>query len=365
MRKIIHIDMDAFFASVEQLDNPELRGKPLVVGGDPAGRGVVAACSYEARRYGIHSAMSCAKALRLCPRVLFVRPRKERYRELSRQIMTLFREYAELVEPLSVDEAFLDVTVNRHNNPSATWIAQAIRRRIYHEIGLTASAGVSCNKFLAKVASDINKPDGLTVITPRQAATFIAGLPIRRFYGVGRVTERKMLALGIKNGADLRRMSKIELVRHFGKSGLFFYDIARGIDNRPVRVSRRRKSVGAETTLRRDISDYETMFSILEKLARRVAAGLAAKETGGHTVTLKVRYQDFSTVTRSRTVSQPFYTALQIMEPLPELLRATEAGKKKVRLLGITISSLTIERKAAARRFGCRQLPLPFPDLPS
>ncbi len=360
MRKIIHIDMDAFFASVEQLDNPKLRRRPLVVGGDPDGRGVVAACSYEARRYGIRSAMSCARARRLCPGVLFVRPRKERYREISRRIMALFKEYSDLVEPLSVDEAFLDVTVNRKNNPSATRIAQAIRHRIRSEMGLTASAGVSCNKFLAKVASDINKPDGLTVITPQQAADFIAGLPIRRFYGVGRVTERKMLALGIRTGADLRRFSKIDLVRHFGKSGLFFYDIARGIDNRPVRISRRRKSVGAETTLAEDVGDIALMLSVLEKLAGRVEAGLATKKTAGYTVTLKVRYGDFRTVTRSRTVPEAVGSAARIMELIPHLLQATQAGREKVRLLGVTVSNLTLERSERKSKEGFRQLPLPF-----
>ncbi len=356
--------MDAFFASVEQLDNPALRGKPLVVGGDPRGRGVVAACSYEARRFGIHSAMACAKALRLCPKVFFVRPRKDRYREISRQIMTLFRQYSDLVEPLSVDEAFLDVTVNKKNNPSATWIAEAIRARIKKETGLTASAGVSCNKFLAKVASDINKPDGITVITPQEALAFIAELPVRKFYGVGRVTEKKMHALGIKTGADLRCYSKVDLVRNFGKAGVFFHEIARGIDNRPVHISRRRKSIGTETTLKEDIRDYDQILTILAKLAERVENGLLSKETGGYTITLKVRYHDFSTVTRSRTDKKPVFTAPEIFQYIPDLLGSTEAGNKKVRLLGITVSNLTIEKEDSDKRYNFKQLLLPFMKNP-
>ncbi len=254
-RKIIHIDMDAFFASVEQLDQPELRGRPVIVGGEPGGRGVVAACSYEARVFGVHSAMPAGRAAQLCPRAVFLRPRMDRYREVSHQIMALFHRYTPLVEPLSVDEAFLDVTENLLGEPSATRLAQAIRTDIHATTGLTASAGVSCNKFLAKVASGRQKPDGLTVIPPGQAAAFIKALPIGKFYGVGRVTEEKMHSNGIRTGADLLRFTEAELVTLFGKAGRFFFEIARGRDTRPVEPVRVRKSVGAETTLAEDIVD--------------------------------------------------------------------------------------------------------------
>ncbi|MDH3349896.1 MAG: DNA polymerase IV, partial [Desulfobulbaceae bacterium] len=253
-RKIIHIDMDAFFASVEQRENPHLKGLPVIVGGNPHGRGVVSACSYEARTYGIHSAMSCAKARRLCPKAIFIRPHMERYKEVSQTIMAIFHETSSLVEPLSLDEAFLDVTINKKKNPSATLLAQELRSQIFRKTGLTASAGVSCNKFLAKIASDINKPDGITVITPEEVLPFIGKLPVRKFYGVGKVTERKMHALGIKTGGDLRRFQRSELLHYFGKSGIFFHDIVRGIDNRPIIAERSRKSIGSETTLSKDVT---------------------------------------------------------------------------------------------------------------
>ncbi len=356
-RKILHIDMDAFFAAVEQLDNPCLRGNPVIVGGDPSGRGVVAACSYEARAFGIHSAMSCARAKRLCPQALFVRPRKERYREVSGQIMKIFRNYAKKIEPLSIDEAFLDVTENIKKIPSATWTACAIRKHIYDHTGLTASAGVSCNKFLAKVASDMNKPDGLTVITPEQALPFIHRLPIRKFYGVGRVTEQRMLAMGIRTGADLLHYSRDELVNHFGKSGLFFYDIVRGRDQRPVCARRGRKSMGSETTLKEDIADREEMLAVLVRIAAGVAVSLAEKKLAAKTIILKIRYSDFVTVTRSRTVSTPLTTREEIMLLLPRLLASTKAGIKKVRLLGITVTNLQSREQQTPR-----QLLLPFSD---
>ncbi len=358
IRKILHIDMDAFFASVEQRDNPELRGKPLVVGGDPGGRGVVAACSYEARRFGIHSAMSCAGAYRLCPGAVFVRPRKERYQEVSRQIMAVFHEYTDLVEPLSLDEAFLDITSNHKNIPSATWAAEAIRRDIVSRTGLTASAGVSCNKFLAKVASDINKPDGMTVITPEQALPFIRSLPVRRFFGVGRVTEKKMHALGIRTGTDLARYSRQELVDLFGKAGHFFYDIVRGRDDRPVRVRRERKSIGTETTLRSDIRDRALMLEILSGQASQVAEALATRELAARTLTLKIRYRDFTTVTRSVTPACLFMGPEDIMAQVPRLLAATEAGTRQVRLLGLSVANLCTLWDSD--RPTMRQLPLPF-----
>ncbi len=358
-RKILHIDMDAFFASVEQLDYPDLRGLPLIVGGDPAGRGVVAACSYEARRFGIHSAMSCARARRLCPQARFVRPRKERYREISGRIMDVFRRYADKIEPLSIDEAFLDVTTNLLNIPSATWTAHAIRREIYTTIGLTASAGVSCNKFLAKIASDMNKPDGLTVITPKQALPFIRSLPIRKFYGVGRVTEQRMLTMGIKTGADLLQYPRRELVNRFGKSGNFFYDVVRGNDNRPVCPRRGRKSIGSEVTLKEDVANKEQILVILTRIATQVAEALAKKKLSAGTLILKIRYSDFVTVTRSRTLPTMFTSDRDMMAMIPGLLTSTEAGEKKVRLLGITATNLR-----SRNRHTPRQLQLPFPEHP-
>ena len=354
-RHILHIDMDAFFASVEQMDNPKISGRPVIVGGNPQGRGVVAACSYEARKYGIHSAMSAARAIRLCPHALFVRPRKDRYKEVSIQIMDIFRSSSPCIEPLSVDEAFLDITESHDTISVAAETAEQIRSRVFHEVGLTCSAGVSYNKFLAKVASDINKPDGLTVISPEQAKSFIASLAIGKFYGVGKVTEKKMHALGIRTGQDLLRFRKSELVRFFGKAGTFFYDIARGIDERPVQVRKGRKSIGTETTLQADLSDLGQITEILENLALRVERALKNKECGGTTITLKVRYHDFTTVTRSLTLPTPLHTFDEIMQHIPQLLRATDAGKIKIRLLGITVSNLLCKSKTVPT-----QLQLPF-----
>jgi DNA polymerase IV len=358
-RKIIHIDMDAFFASVEQRDRPELHGRPVIVGGNPQSRGVVAACSYEARAFGIHSAMPSGRAYQLCPQAVFLKPRMARYQEVSRQIMALFHRYTPLVEPLSVDEAFLDVTDNHLEEPSATRIAQAIRTAIHAATGLTASAGVSYNKFLAKIASGHNKPDGLTVIPPDRAQPFIAALPIGKFYGVGRVTEKKMQAQGIRTGGDLLRFSRQELVALCGKSGLFFYDIARGLDQRPVEPDRVRKSIGSETTLPTDILDFIRVSTVLIDLAQQVARILAQKKTGGRTLTLKMRYSDFTTITRSCTTAQGFFAASDILAQLPRLLAATEAGRRKIRLLGITVANLCSEQEA--RHLSMRQLSLPFP----
>ncbi|MDD2463955.1 MAG: DNA polymerase IV [Desulfobulbus sp.] len=359
IRKIIHIDMDAFFASVEQLDRPELSGLAVIVGGNPQSRGVVAACSYEARAFGIHSAMPCARAYQLCPQAVFIKPRMARYQEVSHQIMAVFRGYSPLVEQLSVDEAFLDVTDNQLGEPSATRIAQAIRADIKANLGLTASAGVSYNKFLAKIASGHNKPDGITVIPPDQAQAFIAALPIGKFYGVGRVTEKKMQSQGIRTGADLLRFSRPELMRLFGKTGLFFYDIARGQDQRPVEPMRVRKSIGTETTLAADIQDYTQISTLLYQLVGRVVALLTDKQTGGRTLSLKVRYSDFTTITRSCTTREGFFAAGDILAQLPRLLAATEAGRRKVRLLGLTVANLCDEQEA--RQIRIRQLPLPFP----
>lgn len=358
-RKIIHIDMDAFYASVEQRDRPELRGLPVIVGGPPKSRGVVAACSYEARAFGVHSAMPSVRAQQLCPQAVFLRPRMARYQEVSGQIMALFRRYTPLVEPLSVDEAFLDVTDNLLGEPSATRIAQAIRAAIGEATGLTASAGVSYNKFLAKIASGHNKPNGITVIPPEQAKTFIAALPIGKFYGVGRVTEQKMLDRSIRTGADLLRFSRQEMVALFGKTGHFFYEIARGQDLRPVEPVRVRKSIGSETTFAEDILDYARLSAELYQIVSQVARVLAQKQTGGRTLSLKVRYSDFTTITRSCTTAQGFFSVADILASLPRLLAATEAGRRKIRLLGVTLANLCSEQEA--RRMRVRQLLLPFP----
>jgi DNA polymerase-4 len=339
IRKIIHIDMDAFFASVEQRDNPALRKWPLVVGGDPDGRGVVASCCYAARAFGIHSAMSCARARRLCPQAIFVRPRRERYKEISARIRTIFRRYATAIEPLSIDEAFLDVTDNP-KQPSATWTAEAIRRDILSATGLTASAGVSCNKFLAKVASDMNKPNGITVIPPEKALDCILGLPVRRFYGVGRVTEKRMKSMNIHTGADLVPFSREELVARFGKAGNFYYDIVRGIDNRPVRPRQGRKSIGTESTFAHDLTDPAAMRTILVQQAGQICANLARKQMAARTLTLKVRYPDFVTVTRSHTPRVPILGPEDIAPHLGRLLGATRANHRGVRLLGLSLAGL-------------------------
>ncbi|MDT8444535.1 MAG: DNA polymerase IV [Desulfuromonadales bacterium] len=356
-RKIIHIDMDAFYAAVEQRDNPQLRGKPVIVGGEPGTRGVVATCSYEARRFGIHSAMSSVRAYRLCPQAIFVRPRFDAYRAVSAQIRDLFHEYTDLVEPLSLDEAYLDVTDNKKAIAFATRVAREILQEILKRTSLTASAGVSYNKFLAKVASDVNKPAGLTVVTPEQAGDFIAALPIRRFHGVGRVTEKRMLALGIATGADLRRSSREELQRLFGKSGPYFYDIARGIDTRAVVPDRIRKSIGKETTLEEDCADKGEMMIILGKLAGRVAALVRAHNTSALTLTLKIRYDDFQSVTRSHTQIEPIDGAETMLLLAEALLAKTEAASRPVRLLGLTVSNLTTDILLEE----AVQMDLPFP----
>jgi DNA polymerase-4 len=354
--KIIHIDMDAFYASVEQRDRPELRGKPVIVGGDPDHRGVVAACSYEARKFGIHSAMSAKTAHHRCPHAVFLRPRFEVYQAVSAQIRRIFLGYTDQVEPLSLDEAFLDVTENRLGNPSATRIAERIRCQIRQETGLTGSAGVSFNKFLAKIASDENKPDGLTVIPPERAAAFIAELPVRKFFGVGPATEQRMHALGIYTGADLRAWSRAALLDCFGKAGAYYYGIARGHDPRPVTPHRIRKSLGKETTLPQDIDDTQAMGAILEGLAHQVEGQLLRHGLRGATVTLKVKYFDFQTLTRSRTGPGYVQTADLLLQYARQLLSQTEAGEKKVRLLGITVSNFEgMESKDNG------QLPLPFP----
>ncbi len=360
VRKIIHIDMDAFYASVEQRDRPQLKGKPVIVGGDPRSRGVVAACSYEARKFGIHSAMACATAYKRCPQAIFIRPRFDVYKSVSHQIREIFFQYTDLVEPLSLDEAYLDVTKNKLGMASATKIAQLIRKQIFHSTrGLTASAGVSFNKFLAKVASDCNKPNGITVITPDQAPAFMDQLPVRKFFGVGKVTEERMHHLGINTGADLKKFSLESLVQHFGKAGNYYYNISHGKDDRPVQPNRVRKSYGKETTLETDTDDTYKMMAILEGLTQKVIEGLRRQDRQGLTLTLKVKYHDFQTVTRSVTLPEPITAPEVIMEQIEKMLANTHAGVKKVRLLGISVSNFI---DAQADDTTCVQLPLPFED---
>jgi DNA polymerase IV len=353
-RKIIHIDMDAFFAAVEQRDCTDYQGRPLIVGGAPNSRGVVSTCSYEARRYGIRSAMPASHAYRLCPHAIFVRPRFEVYRQVSNDIRTIFADYSERVEPCSLDEAYLDVSAVQRSCGSATRIAQEIKQRIRRVTGLTASAGVSYNKFLAKIASDMDKPDGLYVITPEQGPGFAARLPVGRFHGIGKATEAKMHALGLKTGADLKRCSVEFLTTHFGKAGRYYYDIARGNDDRPVRGTRVSRSVGAEKTLQEDIEDKELMVRHLQDLLHDVMDRVNAKRLVARTLAIKVKYADFELVTRSKTVAMPLRMSRETLAMLSELLDKTEAGERKIRLLGVTLSSLSESENAE----GPRQLEL-------
>jgi DNA polymerase IV len=356
-RKIIHVDMDAFYASVEQRNNPELRGKPVIVGGDPNSRGVVAACSYEARKYGIRSAMASSIARRLCPHAIFIHGNFQEYIAVSDQIHEIFHEYTDLVEPLSLDEAYLDVTENMVGITSATKIAMEIRAKILERTGLTASAGVSFNKFLAKVASDYRKPNGMTVITPELADAFIDALPIGKFYGIGKVTEKRMHELGIKNGTDLKRLTREALVGIFGRVGDYYYDIAHGCDDRPVENDYVRKSIGKEITLQEDIDDRGAMHEVLEGLARRVARALESHGSLGRTITLKVKYADFCSISRSVTLRDYTGDAAMLLNNAKSLLEKTEAGCRKVRLLGISVSNLdTVE----ACEYEDIQLTLPF-----
>ena len=339
-RKIIHIDMDAFYASVEQRDHPEYRGKPLVVGGLPEGRGgVVATASYEARKFGIRSAMSSKQALQLCPDALFVRPRFDAYKEVSRKIREIFSRYTDLIEPLSLDEAYLDVTNDKLNVGSALEIARQIKSAIREELELTASAGVSINKFVAKIASDINKPDGLTFIGPSSVEAFMEQLPVEKFFGVGKVTAAKMKSMGLFAGADLKKLSEEELVRHFGKSGHFYYQIVRGIDKREVQPHRETKSLAAEDTFAYDLKSIEEMEVELDRIARLVYERLQKKNLKGRTITLKIKYSDFKQITRNRSFSVAVCDLETISSCSKQLLAGTFRDEQKVRLLGISISN--------------------------
>ncbi len=353
-RKIIHIDMDAFFASVEQRDDASLKGRPVAVGGSRE-RGVVAAASYEARRFGVRSAMASVSARRRCPDLVFVKPRFAIYKTISQQIRAIFADYTAMIEPLSLDEAYLDVTENLKGIASATRVAEEIRARILAETALTASAGVSYNKFLAKLASDHRKPDGLFVVTPAQGPAFVADLPVGRFHGVGPVTADKMRRLGIATGADLRRCGEDVLAAHFGKAGGHYHDLARAVDHRPVRSDRPRKSVGSETTFSQDLDTLEALIEGLEPSI--VAVWNHCERTGalGRTLTLKVKYSDFRQVTRSRTLARPARTLAELADIGMALMRTVLPLERSVRLLGLSVSNFAMPEPAGSRE---RQLTL-------
>lgn len=347
VRRIIHVDMDAFFASVEQRDDPSLRGRPVAVGGSRE-RGVVAAASYEARAFGVRSAMPSSRAKRLCPDLIFTKPRFDVYREVSRQIRAIFARYTPLIEPLSLDEAYLDVTEDLAGMGSATATAEAIRAAIKAETGLTASAGVSYNKFIAKMASDQNKPDGLCVIPPRKGPAFVASLPIKRFYGVGPKTAEKMARLGIETGADLRAQSVEWLIGHFGSWGEYLHGAARGIDDRPVSPDRPRKSVGAENTFFQDLRSPTELIEALDEIIDTTWRRIESSQSRGRTVTLKVRYDDFRTITRARSFPEPLTDRALFAEAGRGLLLALCPVERPIRLLGLTLSALEQPGEAEA-----------------
>ncbi len=359
LRKIIHIDMDAFYASVEQRDAPELRGRPVAVGSEQP-RGVVAAASYEARKFGVRSAMASVTARRRCPALVFVPPRFEVYRAISQQIRAIFADYTDLIEPLSLDEAYLDVTEDRDRIGSATAIAAEIRARIRAETGLTASAGVSYNKFIAKLASDQNKPDGLCVIKPAQGAAFVAALPVKRFHGVGPVTAARMESLGILTGADLGARSLEELTRNFGSSAEYFHRAAHGEDDRPVRSDRPLKSVGAERTFDRDLTDNGELMDALLPVIDAAWQRIERSGAQGRTLTLKVRFSDFRTITRSHTEAAALASRPAIEAQAKALLHALLPVEKGIRLLGLTLSHLVTDTGQTARDDASGQGVMPF-----
>ncbi len=339
-RRILHCDMDCFYAAVHVRDDPSLAGKPVVIGGSPEGRGVVAAASYEARRFGVASAMPAARALRLCPGAVFLRPDFPRYRRESEEIFRIYHDFSPLVQAVSIDEAYLDVTDHLGRWASATAIAREIRRRVRAERGLTVSIGVGPNRLIAKIASDFDKPDGLTVVRPERVAAFLAPLPVRRLHGVGPATERALEALGVRTVADLRERPLELLVERFGRHGRMLWEYARGLDEREVTTHRERKSLGKETTFDHDLAEVAEMERVIEELAQAVAAGLARREIAGCTVTLKVRYGDFTTVSRSTTRALPVADGAELARLGKELLGRTEAARRPVRLLGVTASKL-------------------------
>lgn len=354
VRKIIHVDMDAFYASVEQRDNPAWKGKPIAVGGSSL-RGVVAAASYEARHFGVRSAMPSVTAARLCPDLIFVKPRFEVYRKVSLQIREIFFRYTDLVEPLSLDEAYLDVTHNKPGISSATQIAREICQKINQEVLLTASAGISVNKFLAKIASDIHKPRGITLIPPDRVHSFLEKLPIEKFHGIGDKTAEKMKKMGIHTGKDLKSLSEFELAKRFGKVGRHYFRIVRGMDERPVVPNRLRKSVGAERTFSKDLSTPEEMETALKEITEKVADRLQQANTSGKTLTLKIKFHDFTLQTRSKTQSLDIHHPEEIYPLVCQLLHQPFPDKP-VRLLGVSLSNLSTAREAA----GGLQLTLDF-----
>lgn len=356
IRKIIHIDMDAFYASVEQRDHPELQGKPIAVG-HAEERGVVATASYEARRYGVHSAMSSQKAKRLCPQLIFIPGRMEVYKSVSEQIHDIFRDYTDIIEPLSLDEAFLDVTENKFDIPYAIEIAKEIKRRIREELHLVASAGVSYNKFLAKIASDYRKPDGLFVIHPDRAQHFIDRLPVESFWGVGPVTAQKMYQLGIYNGKQLKACSLNMLTRQFGKAGAIYYDFARGIDNRPVETTRIRKSIGCERTLEKDIYQSSSVIIELYHVAVELVERLSRKDFHGNTLTLKIKFHDFKQITRSITQTEELNELSTILPLAKQLMKEVDYAQHPIRLIGLSVSNPKEEEHGV-----WRQLKLDFKE---
>ena len=359
MKKIIHIDMDAFFASVEQRDNPELKGKPIAVGGSSE-RGVVAAASYEARKFGVRSAMSSFKAKQICPQLIFVKHRFDVYKKVSSQIMEIFKSYTDLVEPLSLDEAYLDVTENNFGMKSATLIAQEIRSKIFEKTQLTASAGISFNKFLAKVASDLNKPNGYAVITPAQADQFIDNLEIDKFYGIGKKTSEKLRKEGIFFGKDIKKIELYKLEKKFGKLGVHLYHIVRGNDQRKVKPNRIRKSIGCETTLNQNVIENQKVIELSNQLAIELENRLKTKNIKGKTLTVKLKFEDFEQITRSNTVNFFFGKQNEIKEIAKVLLMEEFPLPKPIRLIGLQISNLNTEPEN--QKFE-GQLKIPYPNF--
>ncbi len=357
-RKIIHVDMDAFYASVEQLDNPELRGKPLAVGGGGE-RGVVSAASYEARKFGVRSAMSGVLARKNCPHLIFVPPRFDRYKEISQKIRAIFTDYTDLVEPLSLDEAYLDVTINKKGNPSASLIAKEIRQRIFDELHLNASAGISNSKFVAKIASDINKPNGQKTIPPEEVIQFLEELPIEKFFGIGKVTASKMFNLGIFKGLDLKAKSEEFLKQHFKNSGSHYYRLVRGNYHSEVKPNRERKSVAAEHTFIKNLTSEIFMLEKLEKISEELERRLEKSKVSGKTITLKIKYSDFKTQTRSKTLPYFVKEKAVLLETVKELL-FQEKVQNSVRLLGISVTNLNIHSKKKVEKTILVQLKFDF-----
>jgi DNA polymerase-4 len=349
--------MDAFFAAVEVRDHPQYKGKPLIVGGSPNSRGVVSTCSYEARKFGIHSAMASSLAYKLCPQAIFVRGRFDAYKEASQQVQKIFFEITDKVEMAGIDEGYLDVTENKLGEKSATRIAGIIKKKIWERINLTASAGVSYNKFLAKIASDLDKPDGLVVIPPNKAIEVLDSLPIRKFHGIGKVSERKMLDLGITNGFELRKWSLLDLTKHFGKVGKFYYDVVRGIDEREVKTYRIRKSIGKERTFLEDISNLDLLLEFLQDCSGDISQKLIEKGAKAKTITLKIKFANFEMMSKSRTLPQAVREDFIIFQVVRDLLLRNFQKKRKIRLLGISVSGLQWSKHANEE-----QLLLPFED---